>query len=74
MTDEARWTLTDPNSLITSFSVHFWEFFAHSTQRKICQARSAVGNVPDCKYVPDCSSKGKEFDPGPDSYFRGNLS
>ena len=72
MTDEARWTLTDPNSLITSCSVHFWEYFAASTQKRICLARSAVGNVSDCRYVPDCSSRGKEFDPDPDSYFRGD--
>ena len=62
----------DPNSLITSCSVHFWEYFSPSTQRTICQAHSAVGNVYDCRYMPDCSSRGKEFDPGPDSYFRGD--
>ena len=72
MKDEARWALTDLNSLITSCSVHFWEYFAPSTQRKICRARSAVGHVSDCRYMPDGSSRGKEFDPGPDSYFRGD--
>ena len=71
MTDEARWTLTDPNSLITSCSVHFWEYFAPSTLRTIYQARSAVGNVSDCRYMPDSSSRDKEFDPGPDSYLHG---
>ena len=71
---EARWTLTDPNSLITSCSVHFWEFFAPSTHRTIRRACSTVGNVSDCRYMPDCSSRGKESDPGPDSYFRGDWS
>ena len=70
--DEARWTLTDLNSSITSFSVHFWEYFAPSTLRTLCRARSAVGNVSDCRYVPDSSSRDKEFDPGPVSYFRGD--
>ena len=72
MTDEARWALTDLNSLITSCSVHFWEYFALSTQRTICRARSAVSNVSDFRYMPDGSSRDKEFDPGPDSYFRGD--
>ena len=72
MTDEVRWTLTDPNSLITSCSVHFWEYFAPTTQRTICRARSTVDNVSDCRYVPESSSRGKEFDLGPDSYFRGD--
>ena len=49
MTDEARWALTDLISLITSCSVHFWEYFAPSTQRTICRARSAVGHVSDCR-------------------------
>ena len=72
MTDEARWTLTDPNSLTTSCSVHFWEYLALKTHRTICRARRAVGNVSDCRYVPDSSSRGKEIDPCPDSYFCGD--
>ena len=33
--------------------------------------RSAVGNVSGYKCVPDCKSRGREFDPGPVPYFRG---
>ena len=36
--------------------------------------RSAVGNVSGYKCVPDCKSRGREFDPGPVPYFRGDWS
>ena len=34
--------------------------------------RIAVGIVSDCRYVSDCKSRGREFDPGPVPYFRGD--
>ena len=34
--------------------------------------RIAVNNVFDCRYVSDCRSRGREFDPGPVPYFRGD--
>ena len=34
--------------------------------------RSAVGNVAGYRCVSDCRSRGREFDPGPVPYFRGN--
>ena len=34
--------------------------------------RSAVGNVSGHRCVSDCRSRGREFDPGPVSYFRGD--
>ena len=34
--------------------------------------RSAVGNVSGYRCVSDCRSRGREFDPGPVSYFRGD--
>ena len=34
--------------------------------------RSAVGNVSGYRCVSDCNSRGREFDPGPVSYFRGD--
>ena len=34
--------------------------------------RSAVGNVSGYRCVSDCRSKGREFDPGPVPYFRGD--
>ena len=34
--------------------------------------RSAVGNVSGYGCVSDCRSRGREFDPGPVPYFRGD--
>ena len=34
--------------------------------------RSAVGNVPGYRCVSDCRSRGRQFDPGPVPYFRGD--
>ena len=34
--------------------------------------RSAVGNVSGYRCVSDCNSMGREFDPGPVPYFRGD--
>ena len=34
--------------------------------------RSAVGNVSGYRCVSDCRSRGREFDPGPVAYFRGD--
>ena len=36
--------------------------------------RSAVGNVSVYRCVSDCRSRGREFDPGPVPYFRGDWS
>ena len=33
---------------------------------------SAVGNVSGHRCVSDCRSRGREFDPGPVPYFRGD--
>ena len=34
----------------------------------------AVGNVSGYRCVSDCNSRGREFDPGPVPYFRGDWS
>ena len=34
--------------------------------------RSAVGNVSGYRCVSECRSRGREFDPGPVPYFRGD--
>ena len=36
--------------------------------------RSAVGNVSGYRCVSDCNSRGREFDPGPAPYFRGDWA
>ena len=40
--------------------------------REIAGPRSAVGNVSGYRCVSDCRSRGREFDPGPVPYFRGD--
>ena len=51
-------------------------FFLRNLERyhNICHAerRSTVSNMSDCRYVSDCRSRGREFDPGPVSYFHGD--
>ena len=44
-------------------SVHFFLFTG---------PRSAVGNVSGYRCEADCRSGGREFDPGPVPYFRGD--
>ena len=36
--------------------------------------RSAVGNVSGYRCLSDCRPRGREFDPGPVPYFRGDWS
>ena len=38
----------------------------------IAGLRSAVGNMSGYRCVSDCRSRGREFDPGPVPYFRGD--
>ena len=38
----------------------------------IAGPRSAVGNVSGYRWVSDCRSRGREFDPGPVPYYRGD--
>ena len=44
-------------------------FFFYSA---VTGPRSAVGNVSGYRCVSDCRSRGREFDPGPVPYFRGD--
>ena len=41
---------------------------------KVTGLRSTVGNVSGYRCVSDCRSRGREFDPGPVPYFRGDWS
>ena len=43
-----------------------------ATTKKLAGPRSAVGNVSGYRSVSDCRSRGREFDPGPVPYFRGD--
>ena len=40
--------------------------------KTVAGPRSAVGNVSGYRCVSDCRSRGREFDPGPVPYFRGD--
>ena len=40
-------------------------------KKKDAGPRSAVSNVSGYRCVSDCRSRGREFDPGPVPYFRG---
>ena len=44
----------------------FWFLFLQTGPR------SAVGNMSDNRCESDCRSRGREFDPGPVPYFRGD--
>ena len=49
----------------------------HSTNEpphSLAGPRSAVGNVSGYRCVSDCRARGREFDPGPAPYFRGDWS
>ena len=43
-----------------------------ASQVKYTGPRSAVGKVSGYRCVSDCRSRGREFDPGPVPYFRGD--
>ena len=40
-----------------------------NTQHQIARLCSAAGNVSGYRCLPDCRSRGREFDPGPVPYF-----
>ena len=46
--------------------------FRGERKAEITGPRSAVGNVSGYRCVSDCKSRGREFDPGPVPYFRGD--
>ena len=43
-------------------------------RQSVTGPHSAVGNVSGYRCVSDCRSRGREFDPGPVPYFRGEGS
>ena len=63
--------MTDQN--IVDFQI-FLIIFTFVTYLSTCDTgpRSAVGNVSGYRCVSDCSSRGRELDPGPVPYFRGD--
>ena len=59
--------------------LNWWTFGDHIEEevylpRHKAGPRSAVGNVSGYRCVSDCRSRGREFDPGPVPYFRGDWS
>ena len=49
-------------------------FILAFNQAQFTRLRSAVGNVSGYRYMSDCRSRGREFDPSPVPYFRGDWS
>ena len=52
-----------------------WVFenkFSHFSIKTYTGLRSAVSNVSGNRCESDCRSRGREFDPGPVPYFRGD--
>ena len=59
----------------SNFSMHVWSWlYVHSYIATFTGPRSAVGNVSGYRCVSDCRSRGREFDPGPVTHFRGDWS
>ena len=50
------------------------QYISDNKRWKKARPRSAVGNVSGYRCVSDCNSRGREFDPGPVPYFRGDWS
>ena len=46
--------------------------FCHFTKCVLTHIENRVGNVSGYRCVSDCRSRGREFDPGPVPYFRGD--
>ena len=61
------WTITESESSPTP------NLCVSEQQRLVSTGpRSAVGNVSGYRCKADCRSRGREFDPGPVPYFRGD--
>ena len=56
-------------------NINLYEFYVFlSPAKRAAGPHSAVGNVSGYRCVSDCRSRGREFDPGPVPYFRGDWS
>ena len=51
---------------------NLFSIFCDNTNTNYTGPRSAVGNVSGYRWEADCRSRGREFDPGPVLYFRGD--
>ena len=60
-------------SCLSIHKTFYFERFIR-VQELIAGPCSAVGNVSGYRCVSDCRSRGREFDPGPVPYFRGDWS
>ena len=47
-------------------------FIFYYSKTCVTGPHSAVGNMSGYRCVSDCRSRGREFDPGPAPYFRGD--
>ena len=59
--------LSFQKKMITNVKIEYIQVWVLVIETCLCTGpRSRVGNVPDCR------SRGREFDPGPAPYFRGD--
>ena len=58
--------------LLIFFKINFSEKFFQEYHQSVIGPRSPVGNVSGNRCKSDCRSRGREFDPGPVPYFRGD--
>ena len=55
-----------------AFSVKITYMYCLMVLHVLTGPQSAVGNVSGNRCESDCRSRGREFDPGPIPYFRGD--
>ena len=63
-----------PVRIIVRANLWTYMYVFHRSNRLYTGPRSAVGNVSGNRCVSDCWSRGREFDPGPVPFFRGDWS
>ena len=76
-------SLRDAHIIQTRYNLKFLQFISFLSCINIqmwmvgctnSRPRNAVGNVSGNRCESDCRSRGREFDPGPVPYFRGDWS
>ena len=65
-------TSTYLDDILNINNVYFDNMVSQIYPSELAGPRSAVGNVSGYRCVSDCRSRGREFDPGPVPYFRGD--
>ena len=67
-----HWSLGLTVPCQTEWSLNFGKGLGQAEGSQAAFPRSAIGNVSGYRCMSDCRSRGREFDPGPGPYFRGD--